>query len=243
MKLVYFCACEDLPLEKYTSQFTLQRELGTPNVFASDEYGYYVNPIFGREMLLAIRDHLKKNLYADMRASPFFSILIDESIDRTMEKHVIIYVLYINDGGKGSAKCKFVQLLAVEIGDAKAMYDAINVFMVESGFEISKLIAIATYGASVMIGNKIGVVAWFQALMPRIMGVHCIAHRQALAAKNGFVSHPHVFAFVDKVANKVYSWLGKYAKRHAELWKIMYEYDDMDVKALQIHLVRWLSKG
>ncbi|MCO5592330.1 hypothetical protein L7F22_046331 [Adiantum nelumboides] len=166
MKLVYFCACEDLPLEKYPTQCRLLRELGTPNIPASDEYGSYVNPVSGREMLLAIKDHVKQQMLADMCASPFYSVLIDESV-----------------------------------------------------------------------------VARFQAVMPRIMGVHCIAHRQALAAKDGVVSHPHVYTFVDKVANKVYSWLGRSAKRHTELWKIMSDYNIMDVKALQIHSVRWLSRG
>ncbi|KAH7424117.1 hypothetical protein KP509_12G090700 [Ceratopteris richardii] len=116
-------------------------------------------------------------------------------------------------------------------------------FLVESGLTTEKLIAIATDGASVMIGSKTGVVARFQSSMHRIMGVHCIAHRQALAAKDGFISHPHVFAFVDKVASKVYSWLGKSSKRHAEMWQLMHEFAIMDGKALQIHSIRWLSRG
>ncbi|KAH7440451.1 hypothetical protein KP509_04G107800, partial [Ceratopteris richardii] len=75
------------------------------------------------------------------------------------------------------------------------------------------------------------------------MGVHCIAHKQALATKDGFATHPHIFAFVDKVANKIYSWLGKSSKRHEELWKIMHEYDMLDTRALHIHSIRWLSRG
>ncbi|KAH7428981.1 hypothetical protein KP509_09G025500 [Ceratopteris richardii] len=241
--LVYFCACEDLPLKKYPSQCRLQRELGTPNIPASDEYGLYVNPVSGKDMLFALRDYLRKMISANIRASPFYSLLIDESTDRTMEKHIIIYALYLSDGGKGPAICSFVQLLPIENGDAEAIYNVVSFFLVESGLQIEKLIAIATDGASVMIGHKTGVVARFQALMPHIMGIHCIAHRQALVAKEGFVSHPHVFAFVDKVASKVYSWLGKSSKRHAEMWQLMHEFAIMDGKALQIHSIRWLSRG
>ncbi|MCO5601090.1 hypothetical protein L7F22_055209 [Adiantum nelumboides] len=243
MKLVYFYACEDLPLEKYPTQCRLLRELGTPNIPASDEYGSYVNPVSGREMLLANKDHVKQQMLADMCASPFYSVLIDESMDRTMEKHLIIYVLYVGDGGKGRTRCCFVELLPVDNANAKGIYEAVSKFLSDNGLDIKKLIAIATDGASVMVEHKTGVVARFQAVMPRIMGVHCIAHRQALAAKDGFVSHPHVYTFVDKVANKVYSWLGRSAKRHTELWKIMSDYDIMDVKALQIHSVRWFSRG
>ncbi|KAH7440127.1 hypothetical protein KP509_04G092600 [Ceratopteris richardii] len=243
MKLVYFCACEDLPLEKYPSQCRLQRELGTPNISASDEYGSYVNPISGKDMLFALRDYLRKTILANIRSSPFYSLLIDESRDRTMEKYIIIYALYLNNGGKGPTKCSFVQLLPIENGDAESIYNAVSAFLVESGLTTEKLIAIATDGASVMIGSKTGVVARFQSSMLRIMGIHYIAHIQALAAKDGFISHPHVFAFVDKVASKVYSWLGKSSKRHAEMWQLMHEFAIMDGKALQIHSIRWLSRG
>ena len=44
--------------------------------------------------------YVTKSLLGD--DSTFFSILIDESIDRTLEKHLIIYVLYLSEGGKGS---------------------------------------------------------------------------------------------------------------------------------------------
>ncbi|KAH7437452.1 hypothetical protein KP509_05G072900 [Ceratopteris richardii] len=182
-------------------------------------------------------------LLCDIRASPFYSLLIDESTDRTIKKHLIIYILYVSNAGKGPTRCVFIELLSVENGNAKSIFDIVSKFLQDNMLDICKLISIATDGASVMVGHKTGVLARFQEATPHIMGVHCIAHRQALAAKDGFVTHPHVYAFVDKVANKVYSWLGKSSKRHDELWKIMTEYDIVDMRALQIHSVRWLSRG
>ncbi|KAH7426346.1 hypothetical protein KP509_11G097500 [Ceratopteris richardii] len=243
MKIVYFCALEDIPLEKYPSHCKLLRELDTPNVPASDEYGSYVNVVSGKEILMAIKDHVKMQLLCDIRASPFYSLLIDESTDRTIKKHLIIYILYVSNAGKGPTRCVFIELLSVENGNAKSIFDIVSKFLQDNMLDIRKLIAIAIDGASVMVGHKTGVLARFEEATPHIMGVHCIAHRQALAAKDGFVTHPHVYAFVDKVANKVYSWLGKSSKRHDELWKIMTEYDIVDMRALQIHSVRWLSRG
>ncbi|MCO5576361.1 hypothetical protein L7F22_030171 [Adiantum nelumboides] len=164
MKLVYFCACEDLPLEKYPNQCRLLRELGTPNIPASDEYGSYVNPVSGREMLLAIKDYVKLQMLADMCASPFYSVLIDESTDRTLEKHLIMYILYVGNGGMGRAKCSYVKLLPVDNANAKGIYDAVTKFLHDNGLDLKKLIAIATDGASVMVGHKTGVVARFQAV-------------------------------------------------------------------------------
>ncbi|KAI5065447.1 hypothetical protein GOP47_0020142, partial [Adiantum capillus-veneris] len=39
MKLVYFCACEDIPLDKYLSHCKFLREMHMPNMPASEEYG------------------------------------------------------------------------------------------------------------------------------------------------------------------------------------------------------------
>ncbi|KAH7439027.1 hypothetical protein KP509_04G041600 [Ceratopteris richardii] len=194
-------------------------------------------------MLFSLRDYLRKTILANIRASPFYSLLIDESTERTMEKHIIIYALYLIDGEKGPAKCSFVQLLPIENGDAESIYNAVSVFLVESGLPTEKLNAIATDGASDMIGHKTGVVGRFQSSMPHIMGIHCITHRQTFAAKDDFVSHLDVFAFVDKVSSKAYSWLGKSSKRRAEMWQLMHEFAIMDSKALQIHSIQWLSRG
>ncbi|KAH7281728.1 hypothetical protein KP509_36G060800 [Ceratopteris richardii] len=147
------------------------------------------------------------------------------------------------NAGKGPIRCVFIELLSVENGSAKCIFNIVNKFLQDNMLDIHRLIAIATDGASVMVGHKTSVLARFQESMPHILGVHCIAHRQALVAKDGFVTYPYVYAFVDKVAKKVYSWLGKSSKRHDELWKIMTEYDIVDMRALQIHLVRWLSRG
>ncbi|KAH7439136.1 hypothetical protein KP509_04G046900 [Ceratopteris richardii] len=237
MKIILFCALEDIPLEKYPSHCRLLRDLGTPSMPS------YINAVLGREMLIVIHDYVKLQLMFEIRSSLFYSLLIDESTDRTIHKHLIIYILYITNWGKSHVKCDFVELLAVENGSAKCIYDVVTKFLSDNMLDMHKLIAIATDGASVMIGHKTGIVVRFQESMPYIMGVDCIAHRQALAAKDGFITHAHVYAFVDKVANKVYSWLGKSSKRHDELWKIMSEYGMLDVKALQIHSIRWLSRG
>ena len=148
MKLVHFYACNDIPLEKYAKQVQLQRELGTPNAPASNEYGAYANAISAREFLMAIKNHTRNHLYDEIRGSPFFSILIDESTDRTLEKHLIIYVLYLSEGGKGEPHCKFVRLLSVENARAEAIYNSINAFILESNLNLKKLVAFASDGAS-----------------------------------------------------------------------------------------------
>ena len=75
-----------------------------------------------------------------------------------------------------------------------------------------------------------------------MLDVHCIAHREALAA-NDASSHFLELQFIDKFANKVYSWLGKSSKRHGELKELMESFQITKLEILQIHQIRWLSRG
>ena len=72
--------------------------------------------------------------------STFLSILIDKSVDRTLEKHLIIYVLYLSEGGKGEPHCTFVRLLPVENVKVEGIYNSINELILGSNLDLKKLV-------------------------------------------------------------------------------------------------------
>ena len=78
--------------------------------------------------------------------------------------------------------------------------------------------------------------------MPHLLCIHCVAHREALAITDATNYFPE-FNYIDKLANKVYSWLGKSAKRHGELKSLMELFQIDKLQVLQIHQIRWLSRG
>ena len=75
-----------------------------------------------------------------------------------------------------------------------------------------------------------------------MLHVNSIAHIEALAA-NDVSSHFLELQFIDKFANKVYSWLEKYTKRHGELKELMESFQITNLEVLQIHQIKWLSRG
>jgi len=83
--------------------------------------------------------------------------------------------------------------------------------------DLHKLMEIGTNGASTMVGCNVGVVTCFQAYVPRVLCIHCIAHHQALVMKDAFLALPraYIFSFVDKVANILDKWLGNSTIQHA----------------------------
>ena len=67
-----------------------------------------------------------------------------------------------------------------------------------------------------MVGNENGRVTFLKKCVPNLVGVHCIAHCEALAALDSF-KRIHELLFVEKLTNKVYSWVQNFTKRNNEL--------------------------
>ena len=93
-----------------------------------------------------------------------------------------------------------------------------------------KLIAVSGDGASSIVGNENGFVSLLRKDLPNLIGTHCIAHREALVASDASKKIPE-FLFVDKLANKVYSWVGNSVKRINELISLL---EVMELESLRV---------
>jgi len=98
---MYFVAIHDLPLEVYKSICDLNRYKNTPHMPLTDEYSAYTNTSSGKEFLQAAKEVYWKKLKDEISNSPFYSISVDESTDRTMVQHLIIYITYLTNEGRG----------------------------------------------------------------------------------------------------------------------------------------------
>ena len=99
MILLYFVVYNDLPLLQYVEQCRIHALLSTSDMPASAEYSSYTNVTSRMGFLNAIFEHLRESLLSEVKLSPCYSILIDESIDRTCESHLIVYLCYLKKGG------------------------------------------------------------------------------------------------------------------------------------------------
>ena len=82
---------------------------------------------------------------------------------------------------------------------------------------------IAIYGAACMIGMHQEVVARLRHLVSHLVGTHCIANREALAAKD-VNDEFSCLRFIDRAANKVYEWLGRSVIRRGMLAKLLFAF-------------------
>ena len=75
---------------------------------------------------------------------------------------------------------------------------------------------LAIDGATAMLGVYNGFVAKLKRDIAGLFNVHCIVHQEALAASDAFKKTKQL-AFLERLANRVYGWVGMSFLRNGEL--------------------------
>ena len=147
----------------------------------SNEYSSYINNTSGKEFLLAAKEVYWEKLKAEICSSPFYSISVDESTNKTMEEHLMVYITYLMDGGRGSCLTKFIRLLKIKDNTAQSMYEAVSGLLSETKLSKHQMVGFGLDGASSMRSIHEGLVAKLLWEVPHLLCIHCIAHRDTLA--------------------------------------------------------------
>ncbi|KAM5251205.1 zinc finger BED domain-containing protein 5-like [Hipposideros larvatus] len=112
---------------------------------------------------------------------PIFSIQLDESTDVANCSQLLVYVRYINDGNfkEDFLFCKPLETTTT----ARDVFDTVGSFLKENKISWEKVCGVCTDDAPAMLGCQSG----FQCLVlnesPKVIGTHCMIHRQILARK------------------------------------------------------------
>ena len=176
-------------------------------------------------------------LLEELRASGTFGLIVDESTDRSTDKTLIIYVKY-HCGGV--SKTKFLCVAELESANADGIVNCIRSCLVQHNIDITKCVAFASDGASVMMGCTNGVVAKLRTICPMIAAVHCVAHRLQLAVVHASHSIDYLKEF-QGVVNSIYKYYHCSAKRLGNLNKIREVFEIANRKFKEVFDVRWLS--
>ncbi|BBN17305.1 hypothetical protein MPTK1_7g13480 [Marchantia polymorpha subsp. ruderalis] len=242
IQLMYFTASHDHAIQDYEALCKLHRFMGTPGMPVHDEYSAYTSVRAGKEFLWASSEFLIKGQQASITGSPFFSLFIEEGIDRAFEQHVIVYITYLSEKGSGLPVVEFVELLEIADNSPQAIYNALGDLLSRKRLQLSKLVAICTDGGFIMTSAREGLVSKLKRDVPHLLEIHSIGHREALAAGDAAKLLSEL-DFVDTFASKVYEWAGRSAKRHSELSELLEAFTQGVVEVVQIHRIRWLSRA
>ncbi|CAI7755783.1 unnamed protein product [Closterium sp. NIES-54] len=172
-------------------------------------------------------------------SSPFIGISLDESTDRCSGKHLILYVTFIRN-------CKlvteFMQLIIVDKADAASLLSLLLSRLQAVGVDLRWIFGISTDGANVMMGSKSGLVTCLRLRIPHLVSSHCIAHREALAAKHAAEKIP-AFGIIDTVFRTVAEHLSRFGPWHQRFMGVQEIFTSTSLELQGIHAVRWLSQG
>ncbi|MCO5610840.1 hypothetical protein L7F22_065082 [Adiantum nelumboides] len=177
IKFAYFVAKQDLAIVKYEALCDLGYALNVKDMPIQKDYSSYTNFMAGKvflECISYVLEHEQKNA---LLASPYFSLLVDETTDRSLEKHLIVYITFLAQAGLSSCKNEFLKLELVADGCAQTKYDALVKIINDMGLDMKRrLVGIATDGDSSMLGCHDGLVAKLTRDVPHLISVHCVVH-------------------------------------------------------------------
>ncbi|KAK3084326.1 hypothetical protein FSP39_011612 [Pinctada imbricata] len=165
--------------------------------------------------------------------------MLDENTDRGNRKRLLVYAQYFISGSLNTKLLENIEIITAK-ADAETITNLVLSELRCKGLDIKKLVGIGTDGASVMTGRKNGVVQRLREQVPYLVGIHCAAHRCALAASQAAKRIPLLRQYSDTVSNIFFYFSGS-ALRSNKLREIQLLLNLPTLKYAQVHSVRRLS--
>ncbi|XP_042610690.1 zinc finger protein 862-like [Cyprinus carpio] len=215
----------------------IEQALEAPDFVTTD--GKYCHSDSVDDMEKALEHIVVEQIREKLKNSDFIGIIIDETVNITVNKKLIIYLkLEI----KGKVETCFLGNYDVDSGTARCIYDCVVAVLREMDIALSRVIGLGSDGASVMMGRHGGVGALFKQANPFSIQVHCVAHRAALAALDAEKAVENIRAYKNTISSVLYSFYRHSATRTARLRQLTAALSDEDMVSLkQPCAVRWLS--
>jgi len=104
----------------------------------------------------------------------------------------------------------------------------------------SKIVAITTDGAAVMVGRKTGVNTRLKSHYPYLISIHCHAHKLALCISQA-ADNVDIFADMQRTLIQIYQWFSSSSLRQANIFEMCNVLKLKQIKYKEVHTVRWLS--
>lgn len=144
----------------------------------------YLSPTIQNEVISMVARCIKEDILSDIKAAPFFSVMVDttQDISKTDQLSQIIRYVSIETDGAGKPErlkiCEsFIGFLIVDDQSASGLCDiVVNNCITGNGLELAKLRGQGYDGAASMSGIYSGVQARIVAKQPKAVYVHCAAH-------------------------------------------------------------------
>lgn len=231
-RTVYYAAKEELPSSKINSLLELQNLNGASIKYKNLSWDTI------KEIQSCISSIIQQEVIEEVLQSDFYALMIDESTDIAVQKHLSVCIRYVING---EPVTKFLANIAIDDGKAHTIVSELTKCISEVGLDLSKLVSLATDGASTMTGKKTGVGVQMKSKhSPFVVQTHCIAHRLNLAVTDSIKKDSCLENFREKFASLFYFMSGS-SNRTTTLSKIQILLNEPELTIKEPHSIRWLG--
>ncbi len=189
------------------------------------------------ELLQCLAQVIEEKTVADIQSSAYFFLMNDESTDVSVLKQLVLVGRYLTNG---EVKTSFLHITDLANGTAETIEGSILKYLSDNTLQVSKFCAFGSDGAAVMVGRSNCVAVRLRSHSPKLIQVHCVNHRLALAASQASDSVPYLKQFKSILQTLFYFYQNS-PVRMASLHAIQEILNDPVIKCKQAKDVRWLS--
>ncbi|KAE8293775.1 hypothetical protein D5F01_LYC06711 [Larimichthys crocea] len=240
LRAMYWLTTNEIPhTTNFSSLLDMMRGLGLSYLSHLNKAGnaHYTSEEIMQEMVQVLSDEPRQHIFNSMRKSRYFSLLIDETTDIAVAKQLIIYGRYLTETHE--VRTSFLAIQDIADGQAITIVAAIKAFLSSADLDINKMAGFGSDGAAVMVGRRNGVAAKLRGDNQKLVNIHCIAHRLALASAQAADGITYLMKFKDLIG-QLYRFYEFSPVRTAGLKNIQ-DVLNSRVKLVQAKDVRWLS--
>ena len=165
-----------------------------------------------------------------------FSILVDESTDRTGSKFLVIICRYFCFNS-GELKEEFLALPEVHDASANGLKTLVYEVLNDQCIPYSNIIGFASDNASVMLGKRNGLATLIKNDLPWLAVIGCVCHSFSLCSSAACKKLP---SDIVQFSHDIYNYISGSAKRQAELKEFQHFLQVAEHQLLYPCATRWL---
>ena len=184
-------------------------------------------------------EEFKSAVVKDIMNTKHFSIIIDESTDRSTTKSLAIAVNYFSMKNE-SVQTKLLNLIPVTSGTAEDLFVVLSTELKKNHLGIESLIGFSADTTNVMFGCNDSIVTRIREASPTCLVLKCVCHSTALSVSHASKLLPRS---IDQLIRDIYNYFSQSAKRIDQFKEFQEFTDTPQHRILRFYDIRWLSLG
>ena len=231
-RTVFYAAKEGLASNQVNNLLDLQRLNGAEIKYKNLSWNTLV------DIQSCIKTTQQKDIVSGVKDSEFFSVMVDESTDLKVEKHLSVCLRFVSNGEQVT---KFLTNISIENGKAHTIVGHLVSTLERFQLNPVKMISLATDEAATMMGHKTGIgVQMKSKYSPYMVQTHCMAHRLNLAVTDSIKKNNDLRQFRDNF-NSLYFFMSGSSSRVLTLKKMQQLLGEPDLSVKEPYSIRWMG--